>query len=228
MRLIDADDLIERIEDVLSRREHRQVEVPSWLQKIIDELPAAYDVEVWADIKGYEGLYQVSNYGRVKSLARYRKGNADSKVFQEEKVLKQYINNKGYCIVELCLDAKRKRYSVHRLVANAFIANNNNKEQVNHIDEDKQNNYVGNLEWCTCKENVNYGLHNEKISKTKGTKVVCSNDNGYYAEFHSISEAGRVMGIPQQNISRCLSGKTRKAGGYYWSKETIVRKGGVE
>lgn len=186
--------------------------------------------EVWKDIQGYEGKYQVSNLGRVKSLARYRKNNGNSQTFQEERILKQSINNCGYCIVELSFEGKRKRYSVHRLVANAFVKNDEGKEQVNHKDENKQNNYADNLEWCTCKENTNYGSHNKRMAITKGTAVVRIDENGNCKEFYGISEAARQNKIPQSCISECLSGKTKKAGGYYWRKKAIeiVKNGGKD
>lgn len=182
--------------------------------------PMDSDIEIWADVQGYEGKYQVSNHGRVKSLARYRKNNGNSQTFQEERILKQSINNCGYCIVELSLDAKRKRHSVHRLVASAFISNDDGKEQVNHKDENKQNNHVDNLEWCSCKENNNYGSHNEKSAKTRGIAVVRIDESGNREEFYSISEAARRTGISQPSISECLK-KSGKSGGYYWRNKGV-------
>lgn len=182
--------------------------------------PIDSDIEIWADVQGYEGKYQVSNHGRVKSLARYRKNNGNSQTFQEERILKQSINNCGYCIVELSLDAKRKRHSVHRLVASAFISNDDGKEQVNHKDENKQNNHVDNLEWCSCKENNNYGSHNEKSAKTRGIAVVRIDESGNCEEFYSISEAARRTGISQPSISECLN-KRGNAGGYYWRRKGV-------
>lgn len=110
-------------------------------------------MEVWKDIVGYEGLYQVSNLGRVKSLKR-NKANNYGKV--PERVLKQQINKKsgGYSQASLCKEGKYKVFFIHRLVARAFIHNPDNKPVVNHKDGNKHNNCVGNLEWCTQKENV--------------------------------------------------------------------------
>lgn len=119
--------------------------------------------EIWKDIDGYEGLYQISNYGRVKSLARYTVQNH----YLNEKFLKGYDNSNGYWYYDLYdSNCKRKKKSAHVLVANAFIPNPDNLPQVNHKDEDKYNNYVGNLEWCTQKYNCNYGNHNIKLSKS--------------------------------------------------------------
>lgn len=112
--------------------------------------------EVYKDIEGYEGLYQVSNLGNVKSL-NYSKT-------KKENVLKPGIRN-GYLKVDLCKNKTKKTYSVHRLVAKAFIENTNNLPMINHKDECKTNNVVENLEWCTHKYNCNYGTIKERIGK---------------------------------------------------------------
>lgn len=118
--------------------------------------------EVWKDIEDFEG-YQISNLGRVKSLSYHRT--------KRERILQQYISKVGYCVVHLCKNGKKRTLLVHRLVAMAFIANPNDKPEVNHIDECKTNNHVDNLEWMTHKENMNYGTRNERASKSlKGRK----------------------------------------------------------
>lgn len=119
--------------------------------------------EVWKDIPGYEGLYQVSNTGEVKSL-NYRGSG-------ETKLLKQSTNKKGYKRVVLCKNRKKKNHCVHRLVAIAFIPNPDNLPIVNHIDECKSNNMVSNLEWCTLVYNNTYGTRNERISKSSKGKT---------------------------------------------------------
>lgn len=186
--------------------------------------------EKWKDIQGYEGLYQVSNFGRVKSLERYKKNNLGSKSLISKTILKQSISNKGYCRIHLCKDAHKKAFSVHRLVADAFVPNPNNLTYVNHKDENKKNNRADNLEWCDCKYNINYGTHNKRISLTKGCAVQAFDKNGQLVmEFHSMCEAERQTGISQQNISNCISGKRKTAGGYVWKKAIdVARKGGVE
>ena len=108
-------------------------------------------MEIWKDILGYEGLYQVSNYGRVRSLK-----------YGKEKILKQQINTDGYLHIDLYKNKKRKNYNVHRLVTIAFLENPNNYPQVNHKDENKQNNHIDNLEWCDYKYNCNYGTRKNK------------------------------------------------------------------
>lgn len=120
--------------------------------------------EIWKDIPNYEGLYQVSNLGRVKVLDRYvNSGIKDNnKVKRKEQILKQYMK-RGYFQVTLIHNNQRHYFNVHRLVAIAFIPNPNKYPQVNHKDENKLNNFVDNLEWCDAKYNCNYGTRNSKI-----------------------------------------------------------------
>jgi len=128
--------------------------------------------EIWKDCKHYEGLYQVSNYGRVKSLERDVPTKKGGTYHVNEKFLAHKVHNRGYLFVELWKHNKPHKEYVHRLVAMAFIPNPNNYPTVNHKDEDKQNNYVDNLEWMTYQDNNNYGSHNERAANThrlKGT-----------------------------------------------------------
>lgn len=163
--------------------------------------------EIFKDIEGYEGLYQISNFGNVKSLR-----------FGKEKILKERTIN-GYLAVNLHKDGKKKSYLVHRLVASAFLPNPNNLLQVNHIDEVKTNNRVDNLEWCSAKYNVNYGLrmqrfiesntNNPKISK----KVICIETGKIYP---STCEVERELGFYQTHISAACRGKYKTAYGFHW------------
>ena len=116
--------------------------------------------EIWKDVQGYEGLYQVSNLGRVKSLGRFVVRPLSQKGYRwkAEKILKPRKNHYGYLRFNLYKDGKRKTISVHRLVAIAFIPNPENKPQIDHINADKTNNTVNNLRWVTCKENINNPL----------------------------------------------------------------------
>lgn len=108
--------------------------------------------EIWKDINGYEGLYQISNLGNVKSIQYFN--HANNKIYPRNKLLKPLINEKGYFRVDLFKLGKTKRCRIHRLVAEAFIPNLNNFPEVNHIDGNKSNNRVDNLEWCTHKHNM--------------------------------------------------------------------------
>lgn len=112
--------------------------------------------EIWEDIEDYEGLYQISNCGRVKSL-----------IFSEKRILKNIINNNGYFIITLCKNNKCKTFTIHRLVALHFIPNPEDKPQVNHKDGDKLNNYYKNLEWCTASENVQHAWKNNLCENIK-------------------------------------------------------------
>lgn len=174
--------------------------------------------ESWKDVEGYEGLYQVSNCGRVKSLERMRlvKSGCFGKV--KEKILKHGKNKSGYLQVLLWKDGKQKSHRVQRLVANAFIPNPENKPEVNHKDENKENNCVWNLEWCDRKYNCNYGARNEKMLKSRNgknalKKVLCVETNKVYPSAH---EAERQTGIFNQSIIKCCKGKYKSTNGYHW------------
>ena len=120
-------------------------------------------MEVWKDIKGYEGVYQVSNYGNVRSL---KKWDLNKRAFIDAKTLiKPTDNGNGYDIIGLRIITKRKNFYVHRLVAEAFLDNPRNLKYVNHKDYNKKNNYVDNLEWCTQKENVAHSINHMKKPK---------------------------------------------------------------
>lgn len=175
--------------------------------------------EIWKDIKGYEGLYQVSNFGRIKSLERFTDHKSTGIVLQKEKIIKQRINY-GYCYVNLCKESKIKGFRVHRLVAEAFIPNPNSLKQVNHKNEIKTDNRVENLEWCTCKYNINYGT-GIKRRKNKLSKPILQFDmgNNFIKKWASISEIERVLKIPNPNIIKCCKGLRNKAGGYIWKYE---------
>jgi hypothetical protein len=132
------------------------------------------EIEEWRDIGGYEGSYQVSNFGRVKSLDRVVMGRWGTDRRIKEKVLKEFVSRNGYCIIELCLDGVRKKHLVHRMVAKAFVLGEKDGDQVNHIDEDKTNNNSNNLEWCTPRENVGK-YHSTKYYTSKRLNVHWSN-----------------------------------------------------
>lgn len=142
--------------------------------------------EEWRDVVGYEGLYQVSNLGRIKSLDRYVEyPNYIKRI--NGRIMSQQDNSKGYLMVNLSLNGFTKKLYVHRLVAEAFIPNLANKVEVNHIDLNKKNNIISNLEWCTKKENMRHAHENGAI---KYTKVYQYSINGEYEqEFNSLLDA---------------------------------------
>lgn len=187
-------------------------------------------VEIWRDIEGYENLYQVSNFGRVKSL-----GNGKSHNYNlcKERILKNDIKH-GYQRVSLCKNGKCKHFFVHRLVAFAFIPNTNNYPIINHKDEIKTNNFVDNLEWCDCKYNSNYGTLRERLSNImKGKKMsqeaiekmvnanskpilqLTKNDE-IICKWKSGAEIKRVLGFEPAAISKVCLGKQKTSYGYKW------------
>jgi len=162
--------------------------------------------EEWKEIDGHSG-YMVSNYGNIKSLSFNKTG--------VEKKLTPCVDKKGYLFV--CLHGKQLR--VHRLVALAFIPKVNGKELINHINEDKQNNAVWNLEWCTASYNLNYNGNRERISKKHKKKVYAYKDKELFQSFDSITEAAKAFGVSINNISSCLHGRKKQACGCEWSFE---------
>jgi len=155
--------------------------------------------EVWQEIKGYENFYKVSNLGQVKSLAR----NIGVRLIKE-RILKPKLTPGGYCQVVLCKEGQKVYHYIHRLVAEAFVPNINNKPHVNHIDECKLNNWATNLEWCTPMENVHHGTGIIRKAKARGKLVYCVTLN---QTFYSTHEAARKLNLHQSNISRCCRGK---------------------
>lgn len=169
--------------------------------------------EIWKDINGYEGLYQISNLGRVKSVDRYL---IDGR-FINGGIMAIRISNSGYLRVGLRNGKEQKTFLVHRLVAEAFISNPDNLPQVNHKDENKENNCVENLEWCTAKYNNNYGTHVERsTAPQRKTVYQYSIDGQFIKEWPSSIEIQRQLSFSQGNISACCRGERKTAYGYKW------------
>lgn len=205
---------------------------------MLTDAPAADVVEmVRKPVVGYEGYYEVDQFGRVYALDRVITVNDNGRTYDKPlngRQMKQSIHSKGYKTVSLTKDGKTKTIYVHRIVAEAFIPNPNALPFINHIDEDKTNNFVENLEWCTEQYNSTYGKarqkqakalrgkkhtkeHNEKISESmlayqngengNGQKVVCL-ESGQV--FSSISECARAMGVPFETVRKSCIRKTKK------------------
>lgn len=169
--------------------------------------------EIWRDVKDYEGLYQVSSEGRVKSLERKDCHGRTVK----ERILKPVVRHDGYVGVNLYSGGKPKTLKVHRLVCQAFNKNPENKPCVNHIDENKTNNAANNLEWCTYEENNNHGTHNERVAKTLSKTVgQYTLDGELIKVWASTQEAQRQTGFSNGNISQAANGKFKQACGFIW------------
>ena len=179
--------------------------------------------EIWKDIEGYEGLYQISNLGRVKSLKHIIVRNNGVKQTFQEKILKTPLCKKtGYPMVCLWFMGKEKRYSVHRLIAQAFIPNPENKPEINHINTIRNDNRIENLEWVTRTENMNNPLTKKNLSKPRNWAI-----NGYKhwrsKPIIQLTKNGEVVNVyPNasltgiQHIGKCCNGERNTAGGYKW------------
>ena len=164
--------------------------------------------EEWRDVAGYEGLYQVSSFGMVKSLVR-------------KKVLPVHNTSNGYFQVHLYREGKAKYAYVHRLVADAFCTHGNQlQNEVNHVDGDRRNNRADNLEWCTRSENHRTEIYIRRQIEAK--MHICkpvsqfTMEGEHIATFHGLHEASRQTGALRHCIKKCCEGIARQAGGYRW------------
>lgn len=186
--------------------------------------------EIWRDIPGYEGVYQASNMGNIRSVRRYVHHYKGGSKLVKERILKTSVRttgHSGYKQVVVCLGlgekGKHKTEIVARLVALAFIPNPENLPEMNHKDENSLNNIWTNLEWCNGNYNKNYGTRNERISKKMTNHKMLSKqvvqldfDGNVIAEYPSISEVERVLGYNNSAISRCYRGGRPTAYGFVW------------
>lgn len=177
------------------------------------------EVELWKDIKNFEGLYQVSNYGNIKALEKkiqYSDGRIRT---YKESLIKLQKNSKGYIIVGLTKNKIRSTHIVHRLVAETFLNNLDNFNEVNHIDENKNNNYYLNLEWCSRKYNNDYSNITQKLNNSKKKRVNQLNlDGSFIKTWNGIREASNGLGMKtHKHIIECCKNRLESCYGYKWT-----------
>ena len=178
--------------------------------------------EIWKDIDGYEGLYQISNLGNVKSL-NYRNQGI-------ERILTPKCNNAGRLWVELARNGDRKPMLIHRLVAMAFIPNPNGYPQVNHMDENPKNNHVDNLEWCTALYNIQYSLQRHPAAHTKpitrNEPVIQYTKSGQPVRvWENLVSIRHETGWNDWHIEECCKGNRKTAKGYIWRYASLDNSG---
>ncbi len=173
-------------------------------------------IEVWKDVPNFEGLYRVSNTGKVKSFAKSNKYAT-----QPIHLLNPTINNNGYAQVTFYKDCKRSKFSVHRLVAELFIPNPDNLPCINHKDENKLNNSVDNLEWCTVAYNNAYGTARIRgIDKRSKPVEQLTYDGKVIAVYRSAKIASEIVGIEKNTITSAILGN-HQSEGYYWRYSSV-------
>jgi hypothetical protein len=186
-------------------------------------------MEIWKDIDGFVGKFQVSNLGNIKGLRRTATNYQGVVSNIPERILKLQLTNNGYCHIALNDRENTRQRLVHRLVAEAFIPNPENKSEVNHIDGDKTNNVVENLEWATASENQTHSYRvlkrkrttpmKGKLGKEHHTSIpVCQyNPQGeFIAEWAGAAEAARYTNCSNVGINYCCKGKLKTSGGFIW------------
>lgn len=160
--------------------------------------------EIWKEVPGFEGLYQVSNYGQIRSTPR--RGTTGG-------IMKGHIDKKGYINITLRKDGAQYTQKLHRLIAITFIPNPNNYPEVNHKDENKQNNRVDNLEWCTTSYNHEYGTRTVRASTRCGKPIRCVETG---IEYQGAKWASKELSIDSSGITKALKNLNRTCGGYHW------------
>lgn len=175
-------------------------------------------MEIWKDVTGYDGIYQVSNLGNVRSLPLTRKMKNGVERSYEGKMLNPSESKDGYLVVDLSVDGKRKTTKIHRMVAEAFVNNPLNLPVVNHKNENKHDNRASNLEWCSIRYNLRYGTTQKRRAHKIGWKVRMFSEEGKYIKtFATMRAASRILKLPMSGIYQSVL--TKKAyKGYLFRK----------
>ena len=183
----------------------------------------------WKPVPGYEERYSVNENGDIRSNRIEYVDSLGRKTYKKEQLLSWHIGEIGYARVALTDGVSVKHIPVHRIVAMAFIDNPNGYKFINHKDENKLNNNVSNLEWCTSKYNANYGTRNERMRKTLAERqpnslpVIATKPDGTEEYYKSARHAERVLGYPHTGISNMLKGRTKTACGRVWRYAEVTR-----
>lgn len=223
MRLIDADK--QELQETIGRmafRTRQDVYDLIATQPTVDAVPV-----VRKQVAGYEGIYEVDQFGRVYSLDRTKTVVDNGRIYEKPiagRQMKQSIHTKGYKTVSLTKNGSTKTMFVHRIVAEAFLPNPNNLPMVNHKDEDKTNNFIDNLEWCTASYNRTYGKAIERQAKKirgreskKKIAVIQRDMSGDFLNwFDSLTKAAENVNGSTSSISAVCKGKRKMAYGYLW------------
>ncbi|MBN2661602.1 MAG: HNH endonuclease [Tannerellaceae bacterium] len=189
--------------------------------------------EIWKDVAGYEGLYQVSNLGRVKSIPRKVTNGTGGEFFTKPKIMNRHKDTSGYHAIALCKNSKMKKTKLHRIIAKAFIPNPDNKPQVDHINGIRTDNRLSNLRWVTPSENNKNGYRNgnKKVFKPRvnvsGKSIREATPVSQYSQdgikimsFDSIHKASKHTGIPISSISNACKKQRKTSHGYVWKYST--------
>lgn len=216
----------------LRDKAYRNAVVHGWHEEDLSD-----ENEEWKDIKGYDGYYQVSNFGRVKRTSFYYVDKYGHKRCRKEKILSQIKNRHGYLLVHLSKDNVKRHIYVHRLVACSFIENPENKPQVNHKNGNKSDNHVSNLEWNTRSENMKHAYVNglnipnrSQLGRTgllsgRGKQILQFDKNmNFIRVFYTAKDAAAFIKCHPTSITKCANGEYKYAHGYIWKWKNIEQK----
>lgn len=172
-----------------------------------------YDEEIFAEVYGYDNLYEISNFARLRTKRWGKEGYK-----KEYRYIQPRKNEHGYLCVNLPRNGRQKTVYIHRLVAEAFVINPQKLPEVNHKDENKYNNRADNLEWCTHVDNCNYGTRNDRTTEKNKRPVICVETGIVY---DSCTSAAEAMGVGKTAISNCVNGRSKSCSGYTWRKADV-------